>query len=419
MSVRSLPLFVGSRYAAFGASRVLTGFISRLAVIGLAIGVAILITALSIINGFDRELREKVLALLPHVTVTTLDGYPLDSRENWQAVMDQVNSVPGVSGSAPLVSLQGMVIANGGSKGVALSGIDPGAEQHISILDQFIQGAGLASLEPGEFRILVGSGLAQSLGLQVGDSLMLISTEIPVTLLGARPARKRFTVAGIFTIGSELDNALVYVNLDDAVRLYRLGTGIHGIRIQLDDLFEAGSLASSLRPLLPDDAATSDWSYQFGAVYENIRLSKTMVGLLLFMLVVVAAFNVVVSLAMIVRDKQGDIAILRTMGVSEQQIRQIFIVQGGMIGVSGSLAGLLVGAGLALVLTDAAAWFERVSGYSLFSSGVYPVNYLPTSVSAGDCVLVVSSAIVLCLLAAVFPAISAARVRPAEALRFE
>ena len=419
MSRRALPFFIGRRYAAYGSASALTGFISRLSIIGLAVGVAILVTTLSIMNGFDRELREKVLALLPHITATTLPGYPLQSIEQWQQTALQVEQLPGVLGSAPLVSLQGMVIANGQAKGVVISGVEPAAEQQISILDQFTENGSLSTLEQGAFNMIIGSGLAANMNLNVGDQLMLVSSELPVTLLGARPSRKRFTVAGIFTIGSELDSSLVYTNLNDAARLYRLGSGIHGLRVQLDDLFQVAQTETQLRPLMTDTTRISNWSYEFGAVYENIRISKTLVGLLLMMLIVVAAFNVIVSLAMIVKDKQGDIAILRAMGTSESQIRRVFIVQGGLIGLFGCIAGLLSGIGFTLIAPELVVWFEQISGFKLFNADIYPVNYLPVQISFVDCLVVSIVAILLCLLASVFPAISAAKVRPAEALRFE
>lgn len=419
MSRKMLSTFIGFRYGAIRSSELTTSFISRLSVIGLTLGVAILITVLSVMNGFDRELREKILALLPHMTISTMEGYALMSQEEWQPVIDQLVEVPEITGVAPQVSLQGMVLGNGKTKGVVVSGIEPQLEQSVSILDRYVEDGALNQLQPKEFNILIGSALAQELSVEVGDKIILVSTVSPVSFLGASIRRRGFTVAGIFTIGSELDSSLVYINIKDAQSLYLLGNGIHGLRIQLDDLFAVDQTGNQIRSLLPETSRTNNWIREYGYIYENIQLSKTLVGMLLLLLVAVAAFNVVASLVMIVRDKHGDIAILRTMGCSEKQVRRIFFVQGSLIGLMGTGAGLILGILCSLGVSDAVAWLQNMLGMNLLSADIYPVNYLPSQLSFQDCLGVVIVSFLLCLLATIYPAMSAARVKPAEALRHE
>lgn len=419
MKPRAVPLFIGRRYASLRSRNLLVGFISKLSVAGLSLGVAILITVLSVMNGFDRELRERILALMPHISVNTLPGYPLLTRNAWEDYLAAVEGFPGVRAAAPQVNLQGMLLANGRSRGIALSGVDPQAERRVSIIEDFVEAGSFGALEAGAYNILIGAGLAESLDVAVGDSVTLVSTEVPITILGGFPRKKVFTVAGIFRIGSQLDSNLAMVHLADAQTLYRLGERVHGLRIQLDDLFAAPSLGERLRAMLPLEVSLRYWTADFGNIYENIRLSKTLVGLLLFLLVAVAAFNVVVSLFMVVRDKEGDIAILRTMGTSIGTIRNIFLVQGFLIGLIGTLAGLVLGILFSLVVSDLVAGLERLLGIEFLSADIYPVNYLPSQIQLGDLVVVCGASLLLSLLATLYPAFRAARVKPAETLRYE
>lgn len=419
MATKAIPWLLGRRYASLRGSRVLVGFISRLSVIGLSFGVAILITALSVMNGFDRELREKILALLPHVSVVTARDYPLLTEEEWQPYIDRLRQRDDISGVAPLVQEQGMVIANGRTRGVVVNGIKPEQEQEVSIIDRFMLEGSLDELQAGEYDIIIGAQLADDLNLSVGDELNLVSTEVPLTILGGFPRRKNFRITGIFQVGSQFDSSLLYAHMDDVRALYRLGNGVQGLRIQLEDLFAVNQAGRNLGDLLPPSSRFSYWTYEFGGIYQNIQLSKNMVSLLLFLLVAVAAFNVVVSLFMIVRDKQGDIAILRTMGTGVKTIRNIFIVQGALIGLIGTGIGLVIGVVLSLTVTDLVAGLEKMLGIQFLSAEIYPVNYLPSQLQLGDTLLVCGVSILLSILAAIYPAFRAARTQPAEVLRHE
>ena len=416
---RNTALYIGSRYASLRSRNLLVGFISLLSILGLALGVAVLITVLSVMNGFDRELRQRILALVPHLTVTSSRDQFFFSEEEWQPWLETIRNTPSVRATAPWMELQGMLLANGKTKGILVNAVDPVREQEVSIIDAFISGEGLEALRPGEYGIVIGTGLADLLGVETGDRVTLISTYVPITPMGEFSRKRAFTIRGIFDVGSQLDSNLALIHLADAQRLYRLDSRIHGYRIQIDDLFDAYSVSENLRADLPEGFSYTDWTYNYGNIYENIRVSKTLVGLLLTLLVGVAAFNVVVSLIMVVRDKQGDIAILRTMGTTLGTIRQIFLVQGFIIGLIGTLLGVVLGIAFALVAGDLVAGLESLLGTRFLNSSIYPVNYLPTEIRAIDIALVAALALLLSLLATLYPAARAASVRPAEILRYE
>jgi lipoprotein-releasing system permease protein len=419
MSTRNAALFIGRRYASLRSRNLLVGFISLLSVLGLALGVAVLITVLSVMNGFDRELQERILAIVPHVTVTSARDQSLYSEAEWEANVALMRGTEGVRELAPWMELQGMLLANGNTKGILLNGVVPREEEKVSIIGRFMTEGSLDALEPRGFGIVIGTGLAEFLGVGLGDRVMLISTHVPIRPLGQFTRKRQFTVQGIFDVGSQLDSNLALVHLADAQLLYRLDNRIHGYRIQVDDLFDASAVTENLRAVLPDGFAYTDWTYSYGNIYENIRMSKTLVGLLLTLLVGVAAFNVVVSLIMVVREKQGDIAILRTMGTGLGTIRRIFLVQGFIIGMIGTGLGVVLGIGFALVASDLVAGLEGLLGTQFLSSDIYPVNYLPTQIQALDVVFVAALALMLSLFATLYPAARAAKVRPAEVLRYE
>lgn len=411
--------FIGKRYASIASDNLLVGFISRLSVVGLSLSVAVLIIVFSVMNGFDRELRERILALVPHVTMTTMRNEALMNQEQWQVIQATVDDNPEVAASAPLIQLQGMLLANGQSRGIILNGVDPIAEARVSILQDFMNQGTLSSLQAGKFSILIGSEIAEHLNVGVGDELTLVSSYLNITPMGEFPRQRLFTVGGIFSIGSQLDSSLAVVHMNDAQLLYRLGDTIHGLRIQLQDLFVSSTVVRDLQNRIAGDYSFSNWTLDYGSIYNNIQLSKSMVGLLLFLLIAVAAFNVVVSLFMVVRDKRGDIAILRTMGASLSSIRNIFLVQGFIIALAGTFVGLILGVIGSLYVSQFFNWLEGVAQIELLSADVYPINYLPSQLLGSDLVLVCSISIILSLLATLYPAYSAARIDPAQTLRYE
>lgn len=411
--------YIGRRYASLRSRNQLVSFISLLSVCGLALGVAILITVLSVMNGFDRELQQRILALVPHMTVTSSRNEPLMNPDEWQPIHETLLATPGITGSAPYLQLQGMLLANGKSKGILLNGIEPAAERAVSIIDDFVTSGSLDSLQGKAYRIAIGAGLAEQLDLGVGDSVMLVSTVVPISPLGEFTRQKEFTVGAVFGVGSEIDGNLALVHMQDAQLLYRLGDRIHGYRLRTADLFQVFDIQQHLLDSLPAGLSLGNWSNSYGTIYDNIRMSKALVGLLLTMLVAVAAFNIVVSLVMVVRDKRGDIAILRTMGTSLGTIKRIFLVQGSLIGLIGTAGGLALGIVLSLSAGSLVEWLEAVLGMELLSADIYPVNYLPTDIRFVDLLLVCVLALLLSLAATLYPAARAAATRPAEILRHE
>lgn len=416
---RPLAWLIGRRYASLRGHNLLVGFISLLTVIGLALGVTILVTVLSVMNGFDREMQQRILGLVPHLTATTPRLNYLRTEAEWQDARAIIDQTPGVLGTAPFMQQQGMLLANGHTKGIVLNGVDPVQEARVSIINDFMVSGTLEELQQGSWRIAIGANLAEQLQVGVGDSVTLVSTVAPITPMGEFIRSKVMTVAAIFAVGSQLDGNLALIHLHDAQTLYRQDTRLHGYRIRTDNLFGVTELAEQLRATVPMELNYDDWTRSYGNIYENIRMSKTLVGLLLSLLVAVAAFNVVVSLMMVVREKQGDIAILRTMGTSTATIRNIFLVQGLFIGLIGTATGVIAGIALSLSIGELVAGLQSMTGVQFLSADIYPVNYLPSEVRIADVMLVSALALVLSLLATIYPAAKAARTRPAEILRYE
>lgn len=408
---------IALRYVSVGRRSQLVNFMSILTIGGLALSVAILVTVLSVMNGFDREMRENVLGVLPHAIVTT-EERPRSSQ--WSNLDATLLQVPGVVATAPVLVANGVLAGPGGSRGVLVNGIDVAREQQISRLPGFMTQGSLQALDEARFQLLLGATLAQRLGVGVGDTVSLYSLNVSINPVAPLPVQRRFTVAGIWQVGtSELDDELVMIRLPDAQALYRQPDSFNGLRLRGADVLAINRLRADVIPHLPAGFGMETWTQWFGSVYENIRLSRTIVGLLLWLLVAVAAFNLVVSLVMIVRDKRGDIAILRTLGASPAMIGRIFVLQGSLIGLIGTSLGLVAGIALSLTVSDLFAWVEARSGMELLSAEVYPVDFLPSQLRLADIVAVCGGVLVLSLLASLYPAWRAARVHPAAALRAE
>lgn len=414
---RSFSLYVALRYVSVGRRSQLVSFMSLLSIGGLALGISILITVLSVMNGFDREVRENILGILPHGTVKALDRV---SAQRWVQVQEALDASVDVLASAPLVEATGVLAVPGYAKGVVVNGVDPEQESQISIIDRFMSSGSLAALGQERFNILLGQTLAENLGLGVGDKVSLYSLNISMNPLVALPTQRQFTVAGIYKVGTiELDSAMAIIALQDAQALYRYRDTYTGMRFKVEDLLAIRAVAQDLYASLPMGFQIEPWTRQFGNIYENIQFSRTIVGFLLWLLVGVAAFNLVVSLVMIVRDKRGDIAILRTIGASPKTIGRIFLTQGCIVGLIGTLIGVALGVLFSLTVGDFAALLERVFDIQLLSAEVYPVDFLPSQIRLMDILGVSVGVFFLSVLATLYPAYRASRVQPAEALRFE
>ncbi len=413
----SFALFIALRYVSVGRRSQLVSFMSLLSISGLALGISILITVLSVMNGFDREVRENILGILPHGTVKALDRVTL---EQWSTVQDVLDENPSVLATAPLIEETGVLAVPGYAKGVVVNGVDPEQEAQISIIDRFMISGGLAGLSEGRFKILLGATLAENLGVGLGDKVSLYSLNVSVNPLVALPTQRQFTVAGIYKVGTlELDSAMAMISLQDAQALYRYRDTYTGIRFKVEDLLAIRGEAQLITSTLPPGFAVETWMRLFGNIYENIQFSRSIVGFLLWLLVGVAAFNLVVSLIMIVRDKRGDIAILRTIGASPKTIGRIFMTQGCIVGLIGTAIGVSLGVLFSLTVGDFAALVERTLDVQLLSAEVYPVDFLPSQIRISDIVGVSAGVFLLSVLATLYPAYRAAKVQPAEALRFE
>ncbi|EIM14119.1 lipoprotein-releasing system, transmembrane protein LolC [Pseudomonas chlororaphis O6] len=392
-------------------------FISLTSMIGLALGVVVMIVVLSVMNGFDHEMRTRVLGMVPHATIES--GEPIS---DWQGLADKVKQNPKVLAVAPFTQMQGLLTNNGQVQKVLLNAIDPAKERQVSIIDNFMKQGKLDDLAPGRFGIVIGDKAATKLGVGLGDKLTFVAPEVTVTPAGMFPRMKRFTVVGIFHVGAgELDGYLGLTNLDDLGRLHRWKPDqVQGLRLKFDDLFQAPRTAWEIAEHLGENQYYArDWTRTHGNLYQAIRMEKAMIGLLLLLIVAVAAFNIISTLVMVVNDKKGDIAILRTLGATPASIMATFMVQGTVIGVIGTLIGAVVGMFAALNVSAAISALEGLIGHKFLNADVYFIDYLPSQLMAEDVLMVCGAALVLSFLATLYPAWRAARTQPAEALRYE
>ena len=412
---RPLSVFIGMRYTRAKRRNHFISFISLTSMVGLALGVLVMILVLSVMNGFDRELRTRILGMVPHATISA--NQPIG---DWRALAAQVAQHPEVEAVAPFSQLQGMLTHGGGVQPVLVNAVLPEAEKNVSIIAQHMVRGSLDDLKDGEFGIIVGEITARRFGVNVGDKLTFILPEASVTPAGVFPRLKRFTVAGVFKVGAELDSSLALIHVGDAARLSHWPDNqVEGVRLKLKDLFKAPEVAWRIAGQLGDDYIARDWTRTHGSLFQAIQMEKTMIGLLLLLIVAVAAFNIISTLVMVVTDKKADIAILRTLGMTPRQIMLVFMVQGSVIGVVGTLIGGVLGVIAALNVTAWVAGLEKLLGHKFLSSDVYFINYLPSQLRVEDVVLICSAALLMSFFATLYPAWKAARTQPAEALRYE
>ncbi|MGQ0658347.1 MAG: lipoprotein-releasing ABC transporter permease subunit [Chromatiales bacterium] len=411
-----LALSIGLRYTRAKRRNQFISFISLSSMLGVAVGVMALITILSVMNGFERELRHRILGMAAHATVQAEDGTLAD----WRLLMATLKGQPHVLGAAPFVRTEAMATYNGYVNGVEVRGVLPAQEPQVSFIGEKMLAGRLDALRPGEFGVILGIGLADSLRAGVGDKVMFISPQPVATAAGNIPRSKRFTVVGMFEVGAqEYDTTLAIMHMEDAARLFRLGSGVSGIRLRLDDIFAAPGIAAGIRSALKDKYDVIDWTREHVTFFQALKTEKVMMFVILTLIVAVAAFNIVSTLVMVVTDKQADIAILRTLGLTPRAVMAVFIVQGVVIGLIGTLAGSALGVWLATHLQEMFRWLEESLGFKFLDCRTYYVCEVPSYMKWSDVTVIAVVTFVLTLVATIYPALRAAGTQPAEALRYE
>ncbi|MDP2142801.1 MAG: lipoprotein-releasing ABC transporter permease subunit [Gallionella sp.] len=414
--MRPYELFIGLRYTRAKRRNHFISFISLISMLGMGLGVMALIVVLSVMNGFQKEIRERMLGASPHLEVVADGGRMYD----WPAVLEQVARHPQVAAAAPYVAGQGMLSFGQSVQGVMVRGIDPARETAITELSSKIKAGALEDLRDGEFNIVLGSDLARALGVKLGEKVMLIAPQGQITPAGMMPRLKQFRVAGIFEIGmAPYDSSLALIQMNDAQKLFLLGDAVTGISSKLHNIDLAPRIAQELQSELPPELYANDWTHQNSNYFRAVQIEKKMMFIILSLIVAVAAFNIVSTLVMAVTDKQADIAILRTLGASPRSIMKIFIVQGVVIGVIGTLSGSLAGIALALNLDVVVPFIEQTLGVQFLAKDVYYITELPSDLRYSEVALIAAMSFLISLLATLYPSWRAARTNPAEALRYE
>ena len=411
-----LELFIGLRYTRAKRRNHFISFISLISMLGIALGVMALIVVLSVMNGFEKELRERILGMVSHVTVSSLD----DSLKDWRSLSNDIRNNDAVIGSAPYVEAEAMLSNLSSVSGAIIRGIDPEFEPQVSEIHEHMTFGKLSDLVAGEYGIVLGTGLANSLNVVPGDRVTMITPQASASPVGLLPRLRRFNVVGLFEIGVyEYDRSSAIIHTEDASRLFRLGGGVTGLRLKLQDMDAAPPVRNQIKRQVGFDYWVSDWTLRHSNYFKAVKTEKTVMFIILSLIVAVAAFNIVSTLVMVVADKQADIAILRTIGMSPTSIMWVFMVQGTIIGVVGTLLGLGSGVLIASYIDVIIPALEQFFQTQFLPTGVYPITELPSDMQQSDVIKISVLSFLISVLATLYPALRAAKTKPAEALSYE
>jgi lipoprotein-releasing system permease protein len=409
-------LLIGRRYLRASRGNRFVSLISTISMVGVAIGVAVLIVVLSVMNGFEREVRQRILSLTSHASISALSFRLSD----WQDAAARVRGNPAVLAAAPFIEDQALLIAGDKSSGAVVTGVLPEDERQVTIIAEKVTAGSFDALEPGEFGIVLGDELAKALGVAVGGRVVIVTSLRTTTPAGVMPRMRAFKVVGLFAAGMyEYDRNLAYVHVADAARLYRMGDDVTGLRLKLADMFAAPLVVRELARDLGGGYYIDDWTRKHANFFRSIQLTKSALFIILLLVVGVAAFNIVSTLVMVVKDKRSDIAILRTVGASPRSILSIFLTQGVAIGMIGTLSGVLLGVLISLNLESLIHGLEALLGLHFLDARVYFITDLPTLIEWSDIVQISLTAFGLCCLSTLYPSWRAARTQPAQSLRHE
>jgi lipoprotein-releasing system permease protein len=412
---KPVPVAIGLRYVRAKRRNGFISFISLASILGIALGVTALITTLAVMSGFQREIRDRMLQMAAHATVSGY-GEPLS---DWQRAVKVALQDPRIAGAAPYIEKEALISGNNNQPAM-LRGVVPAEEDKVSVLSQKMVQGKLSDLQPGSFKIVLGRELAVWLGVGVGDDVIVTLADFRSTPLGGVPTMKRFAVSGVFEAGyNEYDKGLAVVNMQDLQRVLRMGEGVTGVRLKMHDMDQAFDVARALAMKLKGPYRVSDWTQDNANLFRALKMEKTVMAILLSLIIAMGAFNLVSSQVMLVTDKQADIAILRTLGLTPRQVMQVFMVQGSLIGIIGTVMGVIGGIVLTLNLGSILKGIENVFGVQLLPEDVYYITGLPTDLQASDVITISCVALAMAFIATLYPAWRAARTAPAEALRYE
>ncbi len=413
---KPLIFYIGLRYTRAKRRTQFISFVTLASVLGIALSVTALITVLSVMNGFVSEISDRMLSMTAHATITGKYG----QLDNWQELAQKVKNHPHVQGSAPFINGQVMINADRRVSGTMLSGILPEYEAKVSEVAEKMKAGKLSDLVAGQYSVVLGAELASYLGVMVGDKITVISPQVNSTPAGVVPRMRRFTVVGVFQVGMyEYDRNMAFVHIDDAAKLFRMENAVSALRIKLDDLLNAPQITQALATEFYNDYRVSDWTMAHDNFFQAIKMEKRVMSIILLLMVAVAAFNIVSTLIMVVTDKRGDIAILKTQGLTSASVMGIFMVLGTVIGIFGTVLGTVGGVLLALNIAELVKTIEDIFGIKFLSAQVYYISDLPSQLIWTDVYAIAGMAFLLSLLATIYPAWQAAKVNPAEVLRYE